>query len=100
MTTPSPTPSIEAVVDQATREDWFHRIDTTRDECATQDCLEWLRTTLGNLATSIRDSEQQRIREEVKKLGHQQDDDTIWCNMDEVLASLTAPHTVKGNEQQ
>ena len=29
------------------------------------------------------------VREEIEKLGHQQDDDTIWCNMDEVIKILT-----------
>jgi hypothetical protein len=90
--TPSPTPSIEAIVEQAV----FDFIDEHPFSGMEND----IRKAFTSLATSIRDSEQQRIREEVKKLGHQQDDDTIWCNMDEVLASLTAPHTVKGNEQQ
>ncbi len=28
------------------------------------------------------------VREKVEELGHQQDADTIWCNMDEVLSAL------------
>lgn len=28
------------------------------------------------------------LREKVKELGHQQDDDTIWCTLDEVLTLL------------
>lgn len=30
------------------------------------------------------------IMEDVKKLGHQQDDDTIWCEMDKVLSLLSS----------
>lgn len=28
------------------------------------------------------------LQGKIEALGHQQDDDTIWCNMDEVLALL------------
>lgn len=31
------------------------------------------------------------LRESIEALGHQQDDDTIWCNMDEVLKLLSEP---------
>lgn len=28
------------------------------------------------------------VKEEIKETGHQQEDDTIWCNMDELLSRL------------
>lgn len=37
---------------------------------------------------SKRKEELESIKRGVEELGHQQDDDTIWCNMDEVLALL------------
>ena len=30
------------------------------------------------------------ISEKVEELGHQQDDDTIWCNMDEILKFINS----------
>lgn len=33
-------------------------------------------------------AQKDELAEIVKEHGHQQDDDTIWCNMDEVLAAL------------
>lgn len=30
----------------------------------------------------------EEVEEKIKELGHQQDDDTIWCNMDEILKVL------------
>lgn len=37
---------------------------------------------------------EEELREKIAELGHQQDDDTIWCNMDEVLALLPVPSEV------
>ncbi len=34
----------------------------------------------------IREEEKSFIREKVKELGHQQDDDSIWCKMDDILS--------------
>jgi len=38
-----------------------------------------------SLALAKRDEE---VKEIIKACGHQQDDDTIWCNMDEILQEL------------
>lgn len=38
---------------------------------------------------SLHLQEIEKIRERVKELGHQQEDDTIWCNMDDVLLAIT-----------
>lgn len=35
----------------------------------------------------------EEVREIIKEHGHQQDDDTIWCNMDDVLAALSGTTT-------
>lgn len=40
-------------------------------------------------AAKCRKEERERIAEGVKDLGEQQDDDTIWCNMDSVLSLLS-----------
>ncbi len=34
-------------------------------------------------------AERERIIEIVKKMGHGQDDNTTWCNMDDLLAAIT-----------
>lgn len=30
----------------------------------------------------------EELKQNIKALGHQQEDDTVWCNMDEVLSLL------------
>lgn len=37
-------------------------------------------------------AEKLRTIEIIRDHGHQQDDDTIWCNMDEILFAITNPN--------
>lgn len=30
------------------------------------------------------------VEEKIREAGHQQEDDTIWCDMDEILSALTS----------
>ena len=39
--------------------------------------------------------ERERMREIIKEKGHQQEDGTIWVNMDDLLSSLDKPLTDK-----
>jgi len=34
------------------------------------------------------DRQRQQIRQIIKECGHQQEDDTIWCDMDELLKKI------------
>lgn len=64
------------------REDWVNykgRGVITHEE-------EWLTEMTDRTATAVLDM----VSEKVKELGEQQDDDTIWCNMDELLADIAA----------
>lgn len=40
-----------------------------------------------NIDTVIR-NERHRILEIIRESGHQQEDDTIWCNMDEIIEKI------------
>lgn len=49
-------------------------------------------TIMGKIYNLLQQNTQevlQGVVEKIKDLGHQQEDDTIWCNMDEVLKALT-----------
>lgn len=48
----------------------------------------WLKIVSDAYLSGVRE-EQQRIKEILDECGHQQDDDTIWCNMDEVFSAIT-----------
>ena len=40
------------------------------------------------------EAERERIREWAKENGHQQEEDSIWCNMDELTKSLTGERSL------
>jgi transcription initiation factor IIE alpha subunit len=98
----SPTPSIEAIISEFNSRMHLYVQNTNG---LGKEHEDWLRTTLTDFTTSIRDSEQQRIREEVERLRKDilpthAEENGYGCALDDFLATLTAPHTVKGNEQQ
>ena len=52
----------------------------------------WLYNKLSDLIASVReeakDLERARIKEIIEAHGHQQEDDSIWCDMDKVIAAI------------
>ncbi len=117
----SPTPSIEARIEKEVT-DILINLNTVNDARAE------LTKAFNRIATSIRDSEQQRIREEVMgeinrdmffelglddpecEHGHPTEcpnevcikriKRNLYASLSPSSSSNTAPHTVKGNEQQ
>lgn len=46
------------------------------------------RIELKSFIQTLRTDDLQAVRELIKEHGHQQEDDTIWCNMDDLLKAL------------
>jgi len=63
-------------------------------EKGTCQCKEELKF-IADLITQALAEDRERVREIIKEKGHQQEDGTIWVNMDDLLSSLDKPLTDK-----
>ena len=50
------------------------------------------------ILTQVRQEERERVVEIIEECGHQQDDDTIWCNMDELIKRINATLPTEGEK--
>jgi len=61
-------------------------------------CYKELKRHIENLLTQVRQEERERVVEIIEECGHQQDDDTIWCNMDELIKRINATLPTEGEK--
>lgn len=90
MTTPT---IIEMIIEEILKSEpmeWYASIERTAQTTgrAPQYGGKLIQDVLKTALTRVRESTLDEVREKIKERGHQQDDDTIWCNMDDLIASL------------
>ena len=72
-------------------EEWIHDIDNYIDyhgEADKEDIAPFIRRDLlKSFISKLLQDQKEGIRKRIKELGHQQEDDTIWLNMDDLLTS-------------
>lgn len=94
---------MEAIAEEAAKKahiEWLKYADTGKAHGVEMTIIGYgflsqaVKKAVAESITRAIEAREREIAEKVKELGHQQEDDTIWCNMDEVLA-LLAPKEEK-----
>lgn len=79
-------------------EDWEGELLETFNERTFDRAVDLVRILLTTRTEQAVAEERKRVREVIRILGQQQEDDTIWCKMDDLLTALQDPR--RGGESK